>query len=299
MGVDEIPAMKPATNNIKAPAKINTRLKVLGKRPDGYHELISIMVPVGLYDIIDLELTDKKGIRITCDCLSVPANENNLAYRAARSFLSKTGIETGISIKLTKNIPVAAGLGGGSSDAASVLLSLNEIYSDPLSISDLHDLATPLGADVPFFLDCRPSLARGIGEILEPIDNWPEYWYVIVTPPIYVSTSWVYKNIKLELTTGEYDYIVNFLKTDNFAISHILENDLEKVTSTSFPIINTLKKLLVDAGAVGAIMSGSGPSVFGLFLSPGKAKSARDSLISLELGDVFMVKGGGTELIYR
>lgn len=283
--------MKPAIHKIEAPAKINIRLKVVKKRSDGYHELVSIMVPVGLYDKIDLELIDGNGIHISCEDPSVPSNENNLAYRAARSFLSKTGIETGISIKLTKNIPVAAGLGGGSSDAASVLLRLNEIYSDPLSISDLHDLATPLGADVPFFLDCRPSLARGIGEILEPIDNWPEYWYVIVTPPIHVSTSWVYTNIKLELTTGEYDYILSVLKNEPFTISHILENDLEKVTSASFPVIETLKNLLSDAGAEGAIMSGSGPSVFGLFFSFRQALTAKESLTSLDLGDVFLVKG--------
>ncbi|MFC1532792.1 4-(cytidine 5'-diphospho)-2-C-methyl-D-erythritol kinase [Thermodesulfobacteriota bacterium] len=291
--------MAISSYRIKAPAKVNIRLKVTGCRPDGYHELVSIMVPVNLFDILELKSPFNGHIKITHEGFDVPSDESNLIWRAAESFMSRTGIDSGVSIKLIKNIPIAAGLGGGSSDAAATLLALNKIYSRPLSESGLHNLAINLGADVPFFLDCRPSLVTGVGEILEPLDNWPEFWYVIITPPIRVSTSWAYGNLKLELTIGEYDYIVNFLKTDNFAISHILENDLEKVTSTSFPIINTLKKLLVDAGAAGAIMSGSGPSVFGLFLSPGKAKSARDSLISLELGDVFMVKGGGTELIYR
>ena len=281
---------------IKAPAKLNIRLKIAGRRSDGYHELVSVMVPVDLFDILEFEVTAPfvENIEINSKGYEVPTDEGNLIYRAVRSFMSLTGINDGISINLFKNIPVAAGLGGGSSDAAATLLALNNIYSTPLSDSDLQDLALKLGADVPFFLNCLPSLVTGIGEILVPIPNWPEFWYVIITPPIQVSTSWVYGELKLELTTGEYDYILNVLKNDTFAISRILENDLEKVTSTSFPIINTLKKLLKDAGAEGAIMSGSGPSVFGIFLSPEKARSAKEFLISRDLGDVFMVRGKGT-----
>jgi 4-diphosphocytidyl-2-C-methyl-D-erythritol kinase len=289
--------MRPAVHKIKAPAKLNIRLKVVGHRPDGYHELVSIMVPVALFDIIELELTESSGVQISCEKGSVPSDNTNLACRAAQSFLSRSGIEAGISIKLVKNIPVSAGLGGGSSDAASVLLCMNRIFSNPLSRSDLHDLAVSLGADVPFFLDCRPSLATGIGDILQPIDNWPEYWYLIVTPPIHVSTSWVYENIKLELTTGEYDYILSALKNDHFNISRILENDLEKVTSASFPVIETLKNIISDAGAEGAMMTGSGPSVFGLFLSFEQTLVAKDALIARNMGDVFVVKGlnpGGT-----
>jgi 4-diphosphocytidyl-2-C-methyl-D-erythritol kinase len=203
----------------------------------------------------------------------------------------QTGLDEGASINLQKNIPVAAGLGGGSSDAAATLLALNRIHSNPLSDSDLHTLAVKLGADVPFFLNCRPSLATGIGEILEPIPNWPELWYIIIVPPFKISTSWAYRNLKLGLTTDEYAYIFEALKKGTYSISHILENDLEKVTSASFPIINTLKKSLMDAGAEGAIMSGSGPSVFGIFLTHEKAECAKDTLISGNLGKVFMVSG--------
>ncbi len=271
----------------KAPAKLNLRLNVTDRRSDGYHELISIMVPIDLFDLLELTVVPQ-GITLECEGLQVPGDRSNLVYQAARSFLSRTGIQKGISIKLIKNIPVAAGMGGGSSDAAATLLTLNKIWSRPLSLSGLHDLAIQLGADVPFFLYSRPSLAKGIGEILEPLEGWPKYWYVIVTPPLKVSTSWVFNHPKLKLTTYEYDNIMSRLKSDHFAISRILENDLEKVTAESFPIIEKIKKCLIDAGAEGAIMTGSGPSVFGVFLSLNQAGLAKQYLISQNLGDVFV-----------
>jgi 4-diphosphocytidyl-2-C-methyl-D-erythritol kinase len=280
-----------ATYSIKAPAKVNIRLKVTGIRPDGYHELVSIIVPIGLFDILELHVPFDGRIQITCKDTDVPSDRSNLIYRAAESFMYQTGLDEGASINLQKNIPVAAGLGGGSSDAASTLSALNRIHSNPLSDSDLHALAVKLGADVPFFLNCRPSLATGIGEILEPIPNWPELWYIIIVPPFKISTSWAYRNLKLGLTTDEYTYIFETLRKGTYSISRILENDLEKVTSASFPIINTLKKSLMDAGAEGAIMSGSGPSVFGIFLSHEKAACAKDALLSGNLGKVFMVSG--------
>jgi 4-diphosphocytidyl-2-C-methyl-D-erythritol kinase len=280
-----------ATYSIKTPAKLNIRLKVTGLRPDGYHELVSIMVPVGLYDILELRVPFDGRIQITCEDTDVPSDKNNLIYRAAESFMYQTGLDEGASITLQKNIPVSAGLGGGSSDAAATLLALNRIYSNPLSDPDLHALAVKLGADVPFFLNCRPSLATGIGEILSPIPNWPELWYIVVVPPFKVSTSWAYQNLRLRLTTDEYTDIFEMLKKGNYSISNILENDLEKVTSASFPIINTLKKSLMDAGAEGAIMSGSGPSVFGIFLTNEKAVCAKETLLSGNLGRVFMVRG--------
>ncbi|MGD9321767.1 MAG: 4-(cytidine 5'-diphospho)-2-C-methyl-D-erythritol kinase, partial [Desulfobacteraceae bacterium] len=273
---------------IKAPAKLNLRLKITGRRADGYHELVSIMVPVDLFDLLDLRLIPERRIEISCDGFQVPADESNLVHQAARSFFSKAGIQKGVAIKLTKNIPVAAGLGGGSSDAAATLMTLNEICAQPLNLPELHAMAGELGADVPFFLRCEPALATGIGDVLEPLEKWPTFWYVIVTPPIQVSTSWVYDALKLELTRGEYDYIVKFLKNDPFAVSAILENDLEEVTSSRFPIIDTIKAFLMNAGAEGALMTGSGPSVFGVFSSLNQALSAKQFLISQSLGDVFV-----------
>ena len=278
----------PKRYRIRAPAKLNIRLKVLDRRPDGYHELNSIMVPIDLFDSLEIEPVSE-GIELTCDGYEVPTDESNLVYRAARSFLDRSGIPLGLSIKLSKKIPVAAGLGGGSSDAASTLLLLNEICSLPFTSRELHQMALGLGADVPFFIDCRPALARGIGEILEPLIKWPKSWYILITPPVQVSTGWVYSQLKLKLTTGEYDYILGALSQKKIAISHILENDLEEVTSAAFPIIKTIKSELVDAGAEGALMSGSGPSVFGVFPSRDHALAARQKMMSKDIGDIFLV----------
>ncbi|MBN2059979.1 MAG: 4-(cytidine 5'-diphospho)-2-C-methyl-D-erythritol kinase [Deltaproteobacteria bacterium] len=276
---------------IKAPAKLNIRLKVVGRRHDGYHEIVTIMVPVDLYDFIHLKIKPCSGINLVCKGFSAPADETNLASRAASLFFSETKKKDGLIIDLIKNIPIGAGLGGGSSNAASVLKSLNNYYSNPLSKTEMHDLAVSLGADVPFFLECRPSVATGIGDILEPIDKWPNLYYLIIIPPVSVSTSWAYENVRLQLTTDEYSYINSVLKFEPIPISHILENDLEKVTSASFPIIETLKKMLLDAGAEGAVMSGSGSSVFGVFSSADRAKSAEAELRATDMGKTVLAMG--------
>ena len=286
--------MTEKPNIIRTPAKINTLLKVTGRRPNGYHELVSIMIPVEIFDLLEFEILQEKAIWIQSTGYPVPNDEKNLVHRAARSFLSRTGISHGVSIRLEKNIPVAAGLGGGSSDAAATLLMLNRVNSMPLTESDLREIAVELGADVPFFLNCKPSLATGIGEIIEPLEGWPEFWYVIVTPPIRISTMWVYQNLKLELTTKSSDCILANFRSETFKVANVLENDLENVTCAKFPIINTLKKLLMDAGAKGAMMSGSGPSVFGLFSSLANAADAEKFLISQNMGDVFLAKSIGS-----
>jgi 4-diphosphocytidyl-2-C-methyl-D-erythritol kinase len=280
----------PSIERIRTPAKLNIRLKVTGRRPDGYHELVSIMVPITLFDHLEFRITRPRPIRLTCRGLSVPVDEKNLVCRAATAFFSKTGLNPGLSIKLTKNIPVAAGLGGGSSDAAGTLKALNGLCQNPLTDQELADLAVCIGADVPFFLHGRVCIARGIGEILEPIENWPQFWYVIVTPPIQISTAWVYENVKLKLTTEEYDFIINVLGEEPLQVVDILENDLDSVTSAHFPVINSIKKSLLDAGAEGASMSGSGPSVFGIFRSKGQALSAKRHLTSQNLGGVFVAR---------
>jgi len=282
---------KSSIHKIQAPAKLNIRLKVIGRRPDGYHELVSIMVPVALFDTLELERLPKKQINLACQGLSVPDDGENLAYRAAQAFFARTGIGGGVSIKLTKNIPIAAGLGGGSSDAASTLTCLNELWSSPLDCEDLCELASGLGADIAFFLLAKPSIARGIGEVLEPIEKWPTFWYVIVTPPLQVSTAWAYANLKLELTKGEYNFILKRLKKEPIQVGHILENDLESVTAIHFPVIKSIKTLLLDAGAVGALMSGSGPSVFGVFESRENALRAKKSLAPHIVGDIFLALG--------
>jgi 4-diphosphocytidyl-2-C-methyl-D-erythritol kinase len=274
----------------KAPAKLNFRLKVAGRRPDGYHDLVSIMVPIDVFDLLTLEVIPE-GVSLSCRGLPVRSDEANLVVKAARAFFSKTGFDQGVSIQLEKRIPVAAGMGGGSSDAASALLLMNTLWAEPLSSEDLHQTARTLGADVPFFLACKPAIARGIGEILDPIPVWPEFWYVIVTPRIQVSTAWVYNNLQLkELTRNEYLHINSLLREKPEAIVRILDNDLESVTSARFPVIETIKHSLLDLGAEGALMTGSGPSVFGVFGSSGQAEAARDHLLSRNLGDVFLAR---------
>jgi len=282
----------------RAPAKLNVRLKVTGLRPDGYHDVVSIMVPVALYDRIELRVTPHGRIDLSCEGFPAPCDQENLVCRAARAFYSKTGIEDGVSIRLTKNIPVAAGLGGGSSDAACVLKVLNRHYASPLTLEELKELAVGLGADVPFFLIEGPCIARGIGGILEPIEVWPKLWYIIITPPILVSTAWVYRNLKarpvsneLQLTREPYQYIINYLNRKPFDVKALLENDLERVTINRFPVIEGIKQRLIRAGADGALMSGSGPSVFGVYHLEDVAIRAKAALAGSHPGDLFLVEG--------
>jgi 4-diphosphocytidyl-2-C-methyl-D-erythritol kinase len=271
----------------KAPAKLNLRLKVTGRRPDGYHELVSLMVPIDLCDVLEFQVTSE-GFELLWEGLSVPVDDHNLVRRAAEAFFKKSGVPGGISVKVAKKIPVAAGMGGGSSDAAATLLSLNQLWSEPLSAETLSELALKLGADVPFFLAPRPSVARGIGEVLEPAEQWPELWYLIVTPPFQVSTAWVYGNLKLGLTSTEYDRIKQALGKERLGISQFLENDLESVTSAKFPILGRIKEALLGAGAEGALMTGSGPSVFGVFTSRNQAEQAKDKIVPHDFGIVIL-----------
>ncbi len=280
-----------SSTTVFAPAKLNIRLKITGRRADGYHELSSIMVPVDLFDRLDLQQSRKPGIYLACSRTSLPENEENLVFRAAIDFFDRTGIDPAITIRLTKNIPIAAGLGGGSSDAASTIMALNHMWSEPLSAQELEAMALGLGADVPFFLKGCPCTVRGIGEELDPIENWPEFWYVIVAPPLKVSTSWVYRNLKLELTSRRCDPIISDLGRIVPDVASLLENDLESVTMAHFPAVSEIKRFLLETGAEGALMSGSGPSVFGIFRSRKKAVLGRKELISRNLGKTFLVKG--------
>jgi 4-diphosphocytidyl-2-C-methyl-D-erythritol kinase len=288
-------AIRPqdGTLQIGAPAKLNLRLRIIARRPDGYHELSSVMVPVGLFDRLRVKRIPDGPLRLECRGLPLPEGGKNIVWRAAEAFFAATRATGAAVIRLFKKIPVAAGLGGGSSDAAATLVALNRLWDDPLPVRALKDLAVGLGADVPFFLEGRPCIARGIGEILEPIRNWPVMWYVLIMPPIAVSTSWAYGNLKLQLTRSEDNGIFEMLGVGSFRISDILENDLETVTAARFPIINSLKESLKKAGAIGSLMTGSGPSVFGIFESRNHALRAKKMLIPQNLGDIFAVKGIG------
>lgn len=273
-----------------APAKLNLLLKITGQRIDGYHELVSVLVPVALYDKLKISKLER-GLKVYWSGRELPKGQNNLVNRAAISFFEKTGIRKGAKITAIKKIPVSSGLGGGSSDAAATLKGLNQLWGNSLSSGDLERLALSLGADVPFFLLQRPSIARGIGEILQPMKSFPSFWYVIVSPSLMVSTAWVYKRIKLQLTNKESQSIVNFSKKAIFNIPELLSNDLEGVTLGKYPFLCSIKDSLIELGALGALMTGSGPSIFGLFDSSRKAYEAGKIIGLQNEGDVFVVKG--------
>ncbi len=273
---------------VEAPAKLNIHLSIMGRRPDGYHELLSVMVPVSLADRIEVEAGPGEKIQLSCSGRPLPEDENNLVWRAARAFQSRGGLRQGVSISLRKDIPVAAGLGGGSSDAAATLVGMNKLWPGRLGAADLHETALGLGADVPFFLSSVPSVARGIGEDLERLAYWPDLWYVLINPPVEVSTAWVYGQVEIGLTRSEKDYIFKALNQDTFSIFDLLENDLERVTEPRFPVVTRIKEALLEAGAEGALMTGSGPTVFGVFWKRREAETAAQKLILQHLGDVFV-----------
>jgi len=265
---------------ILSPAKINFFLHVRGKRPDGYHELFSLMCRINLFDKITLQIGDthEDGVEIYCSHPEVPADATNLAYQAARLFQSRLNTAEGIKIHLEKHIPVGAGLGGGSSNAASVLLALNTYYGHPFSPRHLMELGLKLGADVPFFIFQKPAIATGVGEKLEAFQGDLPYHILLIYPGFSVSTAAVYQNLNLGLTKDKKKPTSNHLKPNRFNLVDHLSNDLEQVTALKYPEIGWAKEKLLKSGAAGALMSGSGPTVFGLFDNIDTAKTAKQTL---------------------
>ena len=260
---------------LHTPAKINLCLSVLGKRPDGYHEVEMVMQAVGLYDEITVRLTES-GITVNCDNSTIPAGEGNIAYRAAREMLDLSGRPYGIAIEIKKNIPVAAGLGGGSSDAAAVLVACNRLLGAGLGRGRLADIGTRLGMDVPFFLYGPTALAKGRGELLTSLPSPPKFWVLLANPGFETSTTWVYKNLNFGLTKkGDCTNIAG-LKVSQIARS--LHNDLETVTAAAHPVIGEMERSLLDSGALGVCMSGSGPTVFGIFTAEAACSAAAQAL---------------------
>ncbi len=261
---------------LQAPAKVNYRLDVLSRRPDGYHELRMIMQRVNLCDQVRLQLREAPGISVSCGKEGVPEGEGNIAWKAAKALLELSGAGVGVGIAIEKRIPVAAGLGGGSSDCAAVLLGLNELLGLGLSCERLMEIGVTLGADVPFFVFQQTALAEGIGERLTPLTGLPSAWVVLVNPNVPVSTAWVYKN--LQLTQRERLATIPDSFKDVASLCAILSNDLENVTIPAFPVIDEIKRELIACGAHCSLMSGSGPTVFGLFSDEATARTAADAL---------------------
>jgi 4-diphosphocytidyl-2-C-methyl-D-erythritol kinase len=250
------------------PAKVNLYLRVVGRRPDGYHDVVTVMQPLTLADTLTVSLAGE-GISLTCDHADLPRGEENLVWRAARQFQEETGLTPGVRLSLTKRIPVAAGLGGGSSDAAGALLALNELAGKPLVMEQLHRLASRLGADVPFFLARQPAVGRGIGTELSPVALL-SYWYLLVNPGVPLSTRWVYENLDLAGRPTP-------PATEAWDPEHPetwVRNDLGTVAVKRFPELAQLLDDLSDAGAWCRGISGSGPTLFGLFRTREAAQQA-------------------------
>lgn len=263
---------------ILAPAKINLFLHVTGKRTDGYHDLITLMCCIGLYDTVSLAFGVNKTT-VNCADPRVPEDGTNLAHRAARLFLTTLKKNDGVEISIDKHIPVAAGLGGGSSNAAAVLLGLNRYYDYPFTRNELMTMGLSIGADVPFFIFRKPAIATGIGEKLEAYEGLSLFQVLLVCPRFSVSTAQVYKNLNLGLTKCEKKLKHLHFREQNFDVEHHLCNDLETVTASRYPVIFEAKQALLDYGARGALMSGSGPTVFGLFSDFDKARNAKQSIL--------------------
>ena len=262
---------------LKALGKINLGLDVLGKRPDGYHDVRMVMQTIYLYDQITITKRKESGIGLSTNLFYLPVNENNLAYRAAKLLMDEFEIRSGVDIFLEKHIPVAAGMAGGSSNAAAVLYGINRMFDLGLSMEELMERGVSLGADVPYCIMRGTVLAEGIGEILTPLPPMPRCQIVVAKPPVSVSTKMVYEKIDSRriVEHPDIDGIIEGLKEgDVTKIASCMGNVLEQVTVEEYPVIDKIKKLMNEGGAKGAMMSGSGPTVFGIFTEKSLAKKA-------------------------
>ncbi len=270
-------------------AKINLTLDVLGRRNNGYHDVEMIMQTVSLFDLLIIDKSNG-GIKISTNLGYLPSNEKNIAYKAALAFFDYTNIKGSVRIIIHKNIPVAAGLAGGSGNAAAVLCALDKLYGTGLSEKQLCEIGLTLGADVPFCIMGNTALAQGIGEILTPLPEAPKMTILLVKPPVNISTASIYELIDNEPLKKRPDTAAMISALENKNISEIasnLYNVMEDVTGKLCPVVGGIKKKMLMNGAQGAVMSGSGPTVFGIFNDYQTAKKSHDSF-AYQYRDVFL-----------
>lgn len=266
---------------LKALAKINLGLDVLRRREDGYHEVRMVMQTLKMYDKITMKKTQEPGIEIKSNLFYVPENENNLAYRAAKLLMDEFHLEEGVFIDLQKFIPVAAGMAGGSADAAAVLYGMNRMFQLKLSKQQLMKRGVQIGADVPYCIMRGTVLAEGIGERLTPLSPMPACSVVVAKPPISVSTKFVYENLELDKIDRhpQIDIVLEGLREGNLhKVAANMGNVLETVTIPNYPVIAEIRDQMLEMGALGAMMSGSGPTVFGLYEDEKSAQKAYEKL---------------------
>ena len=267
--------------SLRAHAKVNLGLDVLRRREDGYHELRMIMQTVGLSDEVVLRRRTDGQIHLSCSVKDLPADASNLAWKACERIREACGIRDGVDITLEKSIPAAAGLAGGSADAAAVLHGMNELFDLGLSLEELQRIGVKIGADVPYCLLGGTALAEGIGEILTPLPAAPDCAVLIVKPAIDVSTAWVYKNLHLTADTQHppIDEMLQAIREgDGSRLSALMGNVLEDVTIPAHPVIGEMIAAMKEGGAMGARMSGSGPSAFGLFAEEDRARACLENM---------------------
>lgn len=271
---------------LKAYGKINLGLDVIRKRPDGYHDLDMIMQMVDVYDDVIIEKKAGEEIVVKADAAVLSNGKDNLAYMAAKMLFDEFGIKSGVEITIHKRIPIAGGMAGGSSDCATTLIGINEMFNLGLSKQQLMERGVKLGADVPYCVLGGTAIARGIGEVLTPLPTPPQCHVIIAKPPISVSTAYVYGHIRPDEITKRPDIeqmTLAIKEQDLNKLSDLLYNVMEEVTVSEYPVIEKLKSIMLEKGALNSIMSGSGPTVFGLFDDREKAQAAMRALDSKEL----------------
>jgi 4-diphosphocytidyl-2-C-methyl-D-erythritol kinase len=264
----------------KAPAKLNLSLDVISKRDDGYHNVEMVMTTIDLYDRIGLQELEENKIEISLESRYVPSDERNLAFKAARLFKEAYNIGKGIHIDIEKSIPVSAGLGGGSADAAAVLRGLNRLWSLHIPVQELAALGARIGSDVPFCVFGHTGVATGRGEIVNKLPAPPSCWVVLAKPDIGVSSGTIFEQIKLEkLIHPETAKIIDALYENDYPkLCHYIGNALEDVTCSVYPEVKRIKNKMMQAGAEGVLMSGSGPTVYGLVKNESKAQRIYNSM---------------------
>lgn len=271
---------------LKAYGKINLGLDVIRKRPDGYHDLDMIMQMVDVCDDVIIEKKAGEEIVVKADAAVLSNGKDNLAYMAAKMLFDEFGIKSGVEITIHKRIPIAGGMAGGSSDCATTLIGINEMFNLGLSKQQLMERGVKLGADVPYCVLGGTAIARGIGEVLTPLPTPPQCHVIIAKPPISVSTAYVYGHIRPDEITKRPDIeqmTLAIKEQDLNKLSDLLYNVMEEVTVSEYPVIEKLKSIMLENGALNSIMSGSGPTVFGLFDDREKAQAAMRALDSKEL----------------
>lgn len=278
--LSEILEIKMNEYRIKAYAKINLGLDVIGRLENGYHEVKMVMQTVGIYDVLDFQRTEG-GIVITTDSGELPTGEDNLIYKAAKLMIEKYGIKEGVKIHLEKHIPIAAGMAGGSTDAAATLKGMNRLFDLGCMLKDLMELGVQIGADVPYCVMGGTALAEGIGEKLTPLAPAPDCYVLVAKPDINVSTKYVYEHLDAQeiVKHPDIDGMVEAIAEESLqGILDRMENVLETVTVSAYPVIRTIKERMKELGAINSLMSGSGPTVFGIFVEKDMAHRAYDKL---------------------